>query len=62
MNGQLVLRSTLGKDVYTCCVDDDTEDQETSLEMTKMIDLRQELTVYSKTSALFTIIPLRLLV
>lgn len=48
-----MLRSALGKDAYTCCVDDDTEDQEISLEMTKMIDLRQKLTGHSKTSALF---------
>lgn len=62
MDSQLVLRSTLGKDAYNCHVDDDTENQETSLEMTKIIDLRQKLTVHFKSSALFTIIPLRLLV
>lgn len=36
---QLVLRSTQGKDNYICCVDNDTEFQKTSLEMTEMIDL-----------------------
>lgn len=54
-----MLRSTLGGDIYTC-VDDDTEGQETSLEMTKVIDLRWGLTVDSKSSGFFTIVPLRL--
>lgn len=63
MHGQsLGLRSVMGKDSCTCCVDDATEGQETSLEMTKVTDLRQELAVDSKSSALFTIISLKLLV
>lgn len=48
-----MLRSRLGKDSYIYCVDDDTEIQETSLELTEMINLRQELnSVNSKSSVL----------
>lgn len=34
---QLILKNTLGEDSYTYCVDDDTEVQGTSLEMTEMM-------------------------
>lgn len=50
---QLMLRSTFSKDSYIYCLGDDIEVEETSLEMNKMVNLRQELNSDdSKSSAL----------